>query len=157
MAAFIHPKHTRQVSYLLFSIVFLCAFSVSCRVTMVAPYEEAISQQTELISKKIDKLYLTMLETTKNENNEREYLRFAEHYIDIEVELNSLLNKNRMRPLNRESVLNCEIALESWLKYKEKHRTDNGMNDVDIDLNRDFFRDLFLVILIGEEAKAKIR
>jgi hypothetical protein len=157
MAAIIQLKHTRQVFYFLFTIVFLSAFSVSCRVTMVAPYEEAISQQTELISKKVDKLYLTMLETAKNENNEREYLRFAEQYIDIEVELNSLLNKNRMRPLNRESVRNCEIALESWRKYKEKHRTDNGINDFDIDLNRDFLRDMFLVILMGEEAKAKIQ
>ena len=94
-----------------------------------------------------------MLETTRNENNEREYSKFVNDYIDIEVELNSLLNKNRIRPLNKESTRNCEIVIETWLKYKDRHKEQNKISDADIELNRDYFRDLFVVILTGEEAK----
>lgn len=140
--------------YLLFALaIMLASFQQSCRVTLVAPYDASVSQQIETIARKVDKFYLTMLETTRNEMNEREYSKFVEEYIDIEVELNSLLNKNRIRQLNKESTKNCKTALDTWTKYKEKHKEKNEISDIDIELNRDFLRDLFIVIQTGEEAK----
>ena len=149
-----HVKKEVPKIYLLFILAVILATSqLSCRVTFVAPYDASVSQQIETISRKVDKFYLTMLETTRNELNEREYSKFVKDYIDIEVELNSLLNKNRIRPLNNESTKNCKIALETWTKYKEKHKQENEISDIDIELNRDFLRDLFIVIQIGEKAK----
>lgn len=138
-------------------ILLLTVFLMSCRVTLTAPYDESLVNQTQQIVKQVDKLYLTMLETTENENDERAFGHFAEDYINIEVELNYLLIKNRMKPLNSESVRNYEIALETWVKYKEMHKKNNGISDADIELNRDYLRDLFIVILIGEDEKSKIR
>lgn len=137
-------------------IVMLAGLYSACRVTMVAPYDEKIAQQIGLISKKIDKLYLTMLEIPDDNPSTRAYALFTEKYIDIEVDLNALLLQNRLRPLNKESTRNSEIALETWMKYKEKHKEDNTISDFDIDLNRDFFRDLFMVLLVGEEVRKNI-
>ena len=147
-------KNSLSKIYLSFSlIVITVAFLASCRVTLVAPYDSRVSQKIEDIAQKVDKFYLTMLETTRNENNEREYSKFVDDYIDVEVELNSLLNMNRIRPLNKESTKNCQIAVDTWVKYKEKHKENNTISNIDIELNRDFLRDLFTVIQIGEEVK----
>ncbi|NQU55335.1 MAG: hypothetical protein HQ522_22695 [Bacteroidetes bacterium] len=135
--------------------IVLAVLSVSCRVSLVSPYRKDIAQEIELTSKKVDKFYLTMLETT-SEGKNREYSNFVQDYIDIEVELNSLLNKNQIRPLNKESTRNCEILLDYWKKYKEKHKKENGISDVDIELTNDYLRDLFIVIQIGEGIKENI-
>lgn len=136
----------------LLTIVSIVIF-FACRVTMVAPYDEKIAQQIQLISKKIDKLYLTMLEVSEDNPPERTYSLFADQYIEIEVELNALLLQNQLRPLNNESIRNSEIAIETWIKYKEKHKQENTLTDFEIDLNRDYFRDLFMVLLVGEEVR----
>jgi hypothetical protein len=144
--------------HLLRFIQIVLVFSVlviSCKVTLVPTYDADIAKQIELVTKKVDKFYLTMFETT-TESNGREYSNFVKEYIDIEVELNSLLNTNRVRPLNTESTRNCEIARDIWVKYKEKHKSDNGISDVDIELNLDYLRDLFVVIQIGEGVKNKV-
>ena len=152
-------EHTtsKQTIIRIATVVVLIVVYASCRVTMVAPYEEKVVQQIQQVAKKVDRLYLTILETGMNDSSKREYALFAKDYVDIEVDLNSLLNQNRMKALNRESTRNCEIALETWVKYKEKHKRDNGISDVDIELNRDYYRDLFMVIQMGEEAKLKVR
>lgn len=129
----------------------------SCRVSMVAPYDESLMEQTRQITRQVDRFYLLMQEATVNENGARNYMNYVKDYIDIEVELNDLLLKNRIKPLNSESVRNVEIALETWVNYKEMHKKNDGISDADIELNRDFLRDLFMVILIGEHEKSKIR
>lgn len=114
---------------------------------------ESVSQQIENIAKKIDKFYLTMLETTKDEGSDREYSKFVDSYINIEVDLNSLLSDKKIHPSNKESTRNCEIVLETWIKYKDKHKQYNTISDIDIELNRSFFNDLFLILQTSEEMK----
>lgn len=132
-------------------IAVLCLFS-ACRVTFIPDYDRDIAEQIETTSKQVDKFYLKMLETTKN-NGGRVYEKFAEDYVDVEVELNSLLNKNKIRPLNENSTRICEITLELWVKYKEEHKTDDALSDGLIKLNRKTFSDLFYAMQVAEKAK----
>ena len=125
----------------------------SCRVMWLPSYDASISEQVENTSKAVDKLYLLMLETTSAENEGRAFSKFAEQYVDIEVELNSLLNKNRIRPLNENSTRICEITLELWTKYKEEHKADNTLGDGQIKLNQMAFRDLFNAMQVAEKGK----
>src|SRR5688572_8141410 len=113
---------------LVLAVIFLLTAG-GCKVTFVPNYDSAIAGQMDQAAKLTDKFYLKMLETTKNENEGRSYAKFAEEYVVIEVELNSLLNKNKVRPLNENSVRICEITLELWIKYKEEHKTDNELGD----------------------------
>ena len=125
----------------------------SCKVTFIPSYDANISTQIENTSKAVDKFYLSMLETTSASNEGRTFNNFSEEYVNIEVELNSLLNKNKIRPLNENSTRICEITLQLWVKYKEEHKTDNTLSNGLIKLNRKTFDDLFFAMQSAEKAK----
>lgn len=139
---------------ILFSIFFISIIALtSCKVTFIPGYDADISKQIENTAKSADKFYLSMLETTTATNDGRAFSKFSEQYVDIEVELNSLLNKNKIRPLNENSTRICEITLELWIKYKEEHKSDNSLSDGLIRLNRKTFSDLFFAMQVAEKAK----
>ena len=94
-----------------------------------------------------------MLETTTVENDGRAYSKFADQYVSIEVELNSLFNKNKIRPLNSNSTRICEITLQLWVKYKEEHKKDNTLSNGIIKLNQKTFSDLFFAMQTAENGE----
>jgi len=128
-------------------------FLFSCRVTFLPSYNAELSKEIVNTAKLVDKFYLSMLETTDAENYGRNYDKFAEQYVSIEVEINSLLNQNKIRPLNQNSTRICEITLELWQKYKNEHKTDNTLSNGLIRLNHKTFADLFYAMLVAEEGK----
>lgn len=128
----------------------LLIFSGGCKVHFIPDYSVALSQDIISTAKKIDNFYLAMQEV--NSAN-RQYEHFTDKYVDIEADLNSLLNQNRIRPLNKESTRISEIALQFWIKYKTEHKSDNKISDGIIKLNRKTFSDLFYAMQVAEEAK----
>ena len=139
------------------SVVVLSVLALnSCKVTFLPGYDARIAQQIENTSKAIDKFYLSMLDTTSAEKGGRAFAKFSEQYVNIEVELNSLLNKNKVRPLNENSTRICEITLQLWMKYKEEHKKDNTLSDGLIKLNRKTFGDLFYAMQVAEKGKAMV-
>ncbi|ASB48447.1 hypothetical protein [Alkalitalea saponilacus] len=144
------PKH-----FFVLIFAFLLITS-SCRIQLIADYDANVAEQIGRTAMKVERFYLTMLETTTVENNGRAYDHFTEGYIDVEVELISLLNRNRVRPLNENSVRICEITLELWQKYKMEHKEDNSISDGVIGLNRLTFSDLFFAMQVAERAKELI-
>lgn len=140
-----------------FLLLVLIAVAASCTVSRIAPYDAGVTEQARQIASRIDRFYLTMLEIPSDDPEARNYRHFSGDYIDVEVELNDLLLKNRIKPLNRESVRNIEILLETWESYKARHKKDDTLPDADIELNRDFMRDLLIVVIIGEQGKSNIR
>lgn len=136
------------------SLLLLLSFLlVSCKVQLVAPYDDGIMQQIETTAKEIDRFYLTMLERTNEVDSGRAYEVFQKQYINFEVELNSLLLKNKVKPLNESSTRICEITLELWRKYKAEHEKDNTLSDGLIKLNRNTFNDLFFAMQSAEKGK----
>ena len=150
MKTFFRPK---LQTYLIYLIIILAFLSEGCRVTLVPDYDDSIAQEILETAKRVDKFYLDMLETTVNENGDRAYNKMVDSYVEIEVELASLLGKNKIRPLNENSIRICEITLELWIKYKEEHKEDNELSDGLIRLNRLTFSDLFYAMLVAEKAK----
>jgi hypothetical protein len=143
-------KNTSKSSLLLIvSLIFL----LSCRVTLLPEYNAELSKNIENTAKLVDKFYLSMYETTSVENNGRSYDKFAGQYVEIEVEIKSLLNRNKIRPLNENSTRISEITLELWQKYKEEHKTDNTLSNGLIQLNMKTFADLFFAMQVAEEGK----
>lgn len=138
------------------SIVLLSIIAIvlsSCRISLIADYDDRIAQQIELTAKKVDKFYLTMLETTSQDDKNREYSNFIDEYVDIEVELNALLSRNKVKSLNKNSIRICEITLELWIKYKEEHKKDVRLSDTKIRLNRKNMGELFYAMMAVEEGK----
>lgn len=139
---------------ILLSGIILSALTLnSCKVTFLPSYDANISEQIENTAKAVDKFYLSMLETTSPENEGRTFNKFSEQYVNIEVELNSLLNKNKIRPLNENSTRICEITIQLWIKYKEEHKKDNTLSNGLIKLNQKTFSDLFFAMQVAEKGK----
>lgn len=138
----------------LLSVVILSLLALnSCKVTFIPGYDAKIAEQIENTSKAVDKFYLSMLDTTSAEKGGRAFSKFSEQYVNIEVELNSLLNKNRIRPLNENSIRICEISIQLWMKYKAEHKKDNTLSDGLIKLNQKTFSDLFYAMQVAEKGK----
>jgi len=141
-----------------FRIVYTACISIviaisACKVTFIPDYDASVMEQIENTSKLVNKFYLSMLEATSEEQGGRSYDKFADQYVNVEVELYSLLNKNKIRPLNENSTRICEITIELWIKYKEEHRQDNTLSNGLIKLNRKTFDDLFFAMQVAEKGK----
>ncbi len=130
-------------------ITFLLLFA-ACKVQFISNYNAELSKEINETAKKVDNFYLTMQDVPLAD---RQYDHFSTGYIDIEVDLNSLVTKNRVRPLNNESTRITEISLQLWEKYKEEHKKDNSLSNGLIKLNRKTFNDLFYSMQVAEEGK----
>jgi hypothetical protein len=135
-------------------IAFLSVLTFSaCRQTYIATYNAGIAQQIGATAKMVDGFYLTLQETTSPANNGRSYDKFAPQYVAIELELNELLAKNKIKALNKNATAICDSAVKLWVKYKKAHKTENTIDDFDIALNRIYMRDMFFIMQTGEDAK----
>ena len=141
-----------KTKIILFSLI-LAVATISCKVTLVPNYDAGIASQIDSTLKMVDKFYLTMIETTKNENGQRAYQNFALGYVNIEVELQSLVDKNTVRPLNSDSKKISDNTLAQWIKYRDKHKQDNQISDANITLNRIYMHDQLISMQIGEAFK----
>ena len=139
--------------------IFLSAFILmflslnACKVTFLPGYDASITEQIVNSAKAVDKFYLLMLDNASAENGGRAFSRFSVEYVNIEVDLNALLSKNKIRPLNQNSTRMCEITLQLWTKYKEEHKKDNTLSDGLVKLNRKTFSDLFFAMQVAEKGK----
>ena len=139
------------------AIILSMAAIHACRVQFIPAYDAKISEQIDVAAKAVDKFYLGMLGTTTAENGGRAFNKFSEQYVNVEVELNSLLSKNKIRPLNENSTRICEITIQLWQKYKQEHKDDNTLSDGLIKLNNKTFNDLFYAMQVAEKGKALVK
>lgn len=136
-----------------FTAILALLLTLNSCATFIPSYDAKIAEQVGETSKIVDLFYLSMLEMTTETNNSREYKKYAKDYVLIEVELNALYNKNKVRPLNKNSTRICEITLQLWQKYKEIHKNDNVLNNGQLIFNRKIFDDLFEAMQVAEKAK----
>ncbi len=128
-------------------------FLQACQVQFVADYNGQLATQIENAAEAIDYFYLSMGENTTGEFGARSYQYFKEDYLKIEVQLNSILRKNRIQPLNENSTRIAAMTLEKWIEYKEMHKKKDSISDADIKLNRLTMSDFFYAMLVAEEGK----
>lgn len=127
--------------------------TLSCRVQFVADYNGQLAAQIENTAEAVDYFYLSMAENTADEFGARSYQYFKEDYLKIEVQLNSILRKNRIQPLNENSTRVAQMTLDKWVEYKERHKEKDEISDANIKLNRLTMSDLFYAMLVAEEGK----
>jgi len=129
----------------------ICLLFTDCRIKLLPDRDTALAKQIELTGKMIDSLYLNIAEETVAE--ERTYKKYAKGYNAVEVELNSILLKNKVKALNKDAEKIAENSVTLWSRYKSKHQADNRISNADIKLNRVFMRDQVLNMLLGEKYK----
>jgi len=150
----------RQFKSIRILTFFFCSFNlvalVGCSVIFLPAYNAQLSNQIDITSKAVDLFYSSMLDSTTTTNEGRAYSKFSDQYLTIEADLNSLLTKNTIRPLNANSTRICQITLQLWMKYKEEHKKSNTLSDGIIKLNQKTFNDLFNAMQVVEKGKAML-
>jgi hypothetical protein len=142
---------TRTIRARYLYLVFCLFLFSSCSFNLLPPFSKELATQIANTAKSVDLFYLNMLE--KSKPGARPYSGYVDGYIEIEAELNSLYMKNRLRPLNKESIRNCEIVLTIWRDYKEDHKKKNDLTDGIIKLNSKTMNDLFYALQVTEDSK----
>lgn len=122
----------------------------SCTVQYVAEYDENIKNEIIRIAGDVEMFYADLFEADVTERN---YENFKERYIAIEVDLRTLLLRNKIRPLNEESTKQTEIALELWINDKEQHKNEDTVSNFIINSHRKQFQRIFIAMAKGEAVK----
>lgn len=130
--------------------VFSLIVFYGCTVQYVAVYDESIKNEIIRIAGEVEMFYATVLEV---DTSLRGYNNFKDRYLVIEVDLRTLLTRNKIRPLNEESTKQTEIALELWLGDKEKHKRNDSVSDFIINSHRNQFQRIFIAMAKGEAVK----
>ncbi len=134
-----------RFSFLLFIII--CS---GCSVKLVSDYDQTTADELIRIAKKVDMFYGNLSELSESE---REYRKFSKDYIDIESDIRSLVIRNKMRPLNEESIKISETILGEFMKYRKKHKDENLYKNTLITLHRNRLLRLFTAMSVAEQAK----
>jgi hypothetical protein len=121
-----------------------------CAIKLVADYDSVAFEEILKVGKKVDKFYGDLLETKQDE---RQYQKYRDRYVDVETDIRSLLTRNQARALNEESTQISEITLNLWIKYKDNHASKNGYSDGVAKLDRKRFVRLFAAAASAERAK----
>ena len=131
----------------LFSMTLLLLCN-SCKVTLVAPRDSELLGQIETASQAIDGFYLKMLDATV-----RNYAQYSDGYIAIEVQLNAIHDKTRLKQHNAETVAIADNVRSTWVKYKNEHKAADKLNDGEIRYNSSTMRDFIYALSVAENAK----
>lgn len=142
-------KHITKSSAAVFLFALFVFFN-SCTVQYVAEYDESVKNEIIRIAAQVETFYAELLEA---DSTERVYINFKDQYLAIEVDLRTLLLRNKIRPLNEESTKQSEIALELWVDDKEQHKNENTVSNFIINLHRKQFQRIFIAMAKGESIK----
>lgn len=147
-----HTVSTRLsgARWLVLPTLLLLIASAGCGVKFVADYDDATFNEILKISKSVDRFYGDLLEAPEAD---RKYAKYSGRYVDIETDVRSLLTRNKLRPLNAESIQINETILKLWLKYKDAHQKTDGYRTGVARLDRDRFLRLFGAAADAEAAK----
>lgn len=129
---------------------FILLFSSCSAVKFVADYDSTTLDKILDTGKKVDLFYGKLLEMPEKD---RAYSKFADQYVEIEVDIRDLVTRNSVRPLNSESTKISETILKQWNENRDKHKAKDGYKDGTAQLDRDNLIDLFRYAANAESAK----
>lgn len=143
--------HSSKNSIALFFIsVFIFLTSSGCSTQIIATYDPQIYDEIVNIAYKVD-LFLATIQITPK--NERQFKKFEKQYIEIEADLNRLLFRNSIRPLNELSTKQTENAIALWKKEIEGHRKKDKVSNLILKRHRKQYQRVFVAMAKGEELK----
>ena len=141
-----HIKAHRQ----LFSSVVLIAFFIAlsgCKVALLPPYNAELENQIVNAAKLTDKLYLSIIDAPIDK---KLYSDYAEKYLEIEVEINSILLKNETRPKNADFIVIIKNLQDHFKQYKNDHKIKNKLSDAELLIYNEELKGFWKPLVIAE-------
>lgn len=143
---------TKAISSSLFFISFFLL--QACRVSLVPTYDAALQTQIENAAKMTDKLYLEMMNAPTAEKN---YALYSKSYLDIEVEINSILMKNEIRS-NAGDIVASVKALKTYFEQAKKDHADRQtLSNAEFLIYNEQLKALWKPVLLEEIALSKVK
>lgn len=134
-----------------FFILLLSLFIIQgCSYRLIAAYDEKTQEAIFASAKAIDQFYGFLLEANENE---RAYSKYSDKYVEIEVQLNALVLRNKVRDLNEDSTDIAERMLKLWRRYKDRHKEKDAYKTGMAKLDRKRFERMFSYAVRAEGAK----
>lgn len=109
-------------------------------IRLVADYDATSLEETLRLGKRVDLFYGKLLAV---DAAARTYDKFAEQYLDIEVDLGSHARRQMARPRNTESQKIAGDIRDFWVEYAADHRKNNSYPDGKATFDRRRFTRLF--------------
>ncbi len=144
-------RHKKIYSRLIHSIT-LFAFIIAlsgCRVTLVPPYNEELESQIVTTAKLTDKLYLSIIDAAADN---KAYAVYADKYLEIEAEINSILLKNEARPKNADFIVIIKNLQEHFKQYKNDHKAKKTLSDAELLIYNEELKAFWKPLLVAERA-----
>jgi len=123
---------------------------LSCAINQVADYDRDTAFTIIKIARRVDMFYISLSE---KEPDVRLYKEFVSAYNEIEIELRTLVMRNKMRTKNEESIMISEHILQNWLEFKVKHKKDDSYKNSLLDVDWSTIREQFYALAVAEAAK----
>jgi hypothetical protein len=139
----------KQIILIVFLMTVLLGAS-GCAVRYIADYDASIKDEIIQVAKDVDRFWGSLLDV---QASDRKYERYKEQYNEIEADIRSLVMKNEIRALNRESIKQANIALELWMEDRSLHKKNDGFSDFEAKRHRKQFNRVFTAMAKGEEGK----
>ena len=136
-----------KIKYLILSCFLLGV--LSCRVTLVPPYDPAMEQTITKTAKQNDALYLQMLEMKESD---RKYENYSPKYMELELEINSIVMQTKAREQNKDLLVIVENLQKLFVQFKNDHKTKITITDADILLNQAQIKAAWTALLVAEKA-----
>ncbi|MEO6219906.1 MAG: hypothetical protein ABIO81_05725 [Ginsengibacter sp.] len=139
----------------IFSILaFLLVHLYSCQVQLVPQYNAELEQQIVNAAKMSDKLYLEIINAPADKKS---FSFYAVKYLDVEVEINSVLLKNETRPRAGDIVASAQKLKDFFVKAMEDHKNKHTLSDGEALIYNEQLKAFWKPVLIEEMALKKAK
>ncbi|WDE04387.1 hypothetical protein SG34_024085 [Thalassomonas viridans] len=143
-------QYLQKPLWLLLAITLLLS---GCALQLVSDFDERSLQDMETIARKVNGFYLGLSYQPKNE---RSYQTSKGQYLEIEVALEALRNRQVIRPMNELTLKQVDVSLKLWREDRQRHQAADSLSDFLIKRRKSQYQRLFLAMVKGEEAKQKV-
>ena len=139
------------LSMVLLSLLFISG----CKsIKLVPDFDASLSEQIMDTAKKVDAHYITMIGMFNDSITALSYEEVSDGYEEIEIELNSILLKNKVRELNNESIQVSSTVLDTFIKYKNRHKSRaKGQSKIMLEDDWVVMKDLLFLLSVSEDSK----
>lgn len=134
---------------LLLMLVVLGALS-ACSSQLISNRDPLSLNMIEQVAKDVDYMYTKM---SYMPSNARNYKKFADYYLDIEVKLNALRNRQEARVMNEPTLKQVDIVLQLWRQERIKHKAQDSLSDFLLKRHKQQYQRLFIALIKAESAK----
>lgn len=135
-------------------LVCLCVLTVGLSgcslLSVISDFDPASLNQMQLISKKIDRMFITLQYSDKKE---RQFAKYKSMYIDVAVEINALKSIQMARSSNELTMQQVATLVKFWQEERKAHQTKDTVPDIIIKLHHSQYNRLMMAMIKGEEAK----